>query len=165
MPWNMSNPLYRWKKAHGKLNKSVKSKVVKGKIMSRRRRVSRAARRYSPRRYYRRFRRGKAPLPILPILGGVVAPMMDSFERAGGMDDLKSDPVKFGKGFIDQIAQHYTGYSVFPDVSGVTGLNTQYLFNTYGGLLAGVVGHMLANKFGINRYMKKVPLIGKYVQL
>ena len=163
MPWDSSNPLYRWKKAHGKLNKSVKSKVRVGKPKMVRHRLRRA--RSYPRRVYRRFRRGKAPLPILPILGGVVAPMIDSFERAGGMNDLQSDPVKFGKGFIDQIGQHYMGYSIFPDVSGVTGLNTQYLFNTYGGLLAGVIGHMVANKLGVNRYMKKVPLIGKYIQL
>jgi len=102
---------------------------------------------------------------MLPLLGGVVAPMMDSFERAGGMSQLQSDPMKFGTGFVDQIGQHYMGLSIFPGQSGVRGLNTAYLFNTYSGLLAGIAGHMLANKLGVNRQMRRVPVIGKWVQL
>lgn len=73
----------------------------------------------------------------------------------------------FGKHFLDQIGQRYTGVSFFPDASGrqSTDINFAYLANTYGGLLAGVVGHKLANKFGVNRAMKKIPIVGKWVQL
>jgi hypothetical protein len=87
--------------------------------------------------------------------------MWDSFERAGGIGSLTADPIGFGKGFVDQIGQHYTGYSF---LSG-GGMNTAYLFNTYGGLIAGYAGHMIANKLGVNRYMKKIPMVGKWVQL
>ena len=122
-------------------------------------------RRYSPRRQYRRFRKGKAPIPILPLLGGVVAPMSASFNGAGGMEALKNDPMKFGPGFVDQVMQHYTGISLFPEVSGVRYWNTAYLFNTYAGLFSGIAGHMIAQKLGVNRQIRKIPLVGKYVSL
>ena len=98
-------------------------------------------------------------------MGGFVAPMFDSFNRAGGMDQLQADPVKFGEGMIDQVMQHYTGFSVFPDLSGQTGWNPAYLLPTYGGLAAGVIGHKLASKFGVNTSIRKIPVIGKYLEL
>ena len=71
----------------------------------------------------------------------------------------------FGMDVLDQIGQRYTGISIFPERSGNRGFNTTYLFNTYGGLLAGIAGHMLATKFGVNKYMRRIPMIGKYIAL
>jgi hypothetical protein len=104
-------------------------------------------------------------MPILPILGGVVAPMVQSFNYAGGVGLLQSDPVGLGRGMLDQIGQRYMGISIFPDMSGVKGFQINPVIETYGGLFAGIFGHMIASKFGVNRYMKKIPLIGKWVSL
>jgi len=133
--------------------------------MSRRRRVSRVTRRYAPKRYARRFRRGKAPLPLLPIIGGVVAPMADAVSRVGGIDAFTSNPIEAITGLIDQIGQKYTGFSPFAAKYGHESFNIGWAIPTYTGLFAGIAGHMIANKLGVNRYMKKIPLIGKYVQL
>lgn len=163
MPWNSSNPLYRWKQKHGKLNKSVKSKVDVGKpkMSKRRSRFARARRRYSPRRYARRFRKGKSPMPILPLLGGVVAPLMSAVQGSNFMHDIQTNPTAAISGLIDQIGQKYTGYSFLYGY----GFDINRVIPTYTGLFAGLAGHMLANKLGVNRYMKKVPIVGKWVQL
>jgi len=161
MTWGPSNPLWRWQH-----RKSSKSRSVKP--------MARRFRRYSPRRarhlarrYYPRVRRfhriRKGPLPILPIVGGVVAPLARSFTSAGGMANLQSDPVGFGKGMLDQISQRYAGISIFPEMSGVSGFQINPLIETYGGLAAGIFGHWLCNRFGVNRYMKRIPFVGKWI--
>jgi hypothetical protein len=71
----------------------------------------------------------------------------------------------FGKGFIDQIGQRYTGISIFPEMSGAKGFNLAPVFETYTGLIAGVVGSKLATGFGINKYTKRIPIVGKWVKL
>ena len=68
----MSNPLYRWKLKHGKLNKSVKRKVVTVT-----RRMARKRRSY-PRRFLRRFRR-RTPKRFSILTGvGIAAGTMTS---------------------------------------------------------------------------------------
>jgi hypothetical protein len=91
--------------------------------------------------------------------------MIQAFETAGGVNALQANPGNFGMDMLDQIGQRYTGISFFPQRSGSTGFNTTYLFNTYGGLIAGIFGHMLASKFGVNRAMKKIPYVGKWISL
>jgi hypothetical protein len=154
MPWDSSNPLYRWKQKHGKLNKSAKRTFTKVKTM---------AKKQSRRRRFTRFRRRhvKAPIAILPLLGGVVAPMVVAIQKSNFISDVQSDPMKAVSGLADQICQRYTGFS---PLYGQT-WSMQPMIETYTGLLAGVAGHMLANKFGVNRTMKRVPFIGKYIQL
>ena len=100
-------------------------------------------------------------LPILPLIGGVVAPMADSFENVGGVDALQSNPIQFGKDMIDQISQHYTGISPFYKV----GFQLDKVVQTYGGLAMGIIGDKIANATGLNRIMKRIPFIGKYVKL
>jgi hypothetical protein len=99
------------------------------------------------------------------LLGGVVAPIAQSFEAVGGLNTLQTDPYHFMTDMVDQVAQRYTGFSVFPDRSGARGFNFNYVMQTYGGLAAGLFGHWIANRSGINRMMKKVPMIGKYLAL
>jgi len=91
--------------------------------------------------------------------------MMDSFQRAGGIGALQSDPINFGKGFLDQVGQHYIGFSMFPDVSGVNGFNFAEPVKTYTALIAGVLGSKLASATGVNRYMKKIPIVGSRIKL
>ena len=156
----MSNPLYRWKKKQGKLNKSAKSNVVEGKVKMTKR--SRAA------RLRARYRRGrwrspkKAPLPLLPLIGGVIAPMLDAAKECNFVAQIQSDPLNAVTDMVDQISQHYIGFST---KGSFVGFNSKYMIQTYGGLVAGIVGHYVANKFGINRAMKRIPLVGKYIAL
>lgn len=165
MPWDRTNPLYRWKMRQRTKRKLNKSKSVpisqKVKHMPRRKR-SRIRRAVSyPRRRFRRFRKGKAPIPVLPMIGGVVAPVAISLQKSNFLTDIQSDPMKATTGLIDQLCQRYTGLS--PLYGNPWSL--QPVIETYTGLFAGIVGHKLANKFGINRYMKRVPFLGKYIQL
>ncbi len=116
---------------------------------------------------YRRFRRGKQPLPLLPILGGVVAPAVQSMNVAGGLAYFQQNPMDFMTNFLDQMGQRYTGFALLrpnnPD--NTTPFNISLLAQTYGGLIAGVVGHKLATKFGVNRQMRRIPFLGKYIEL
>jgi hypothetical protein len=98
-------------------------------------------------------------------MGGLVAPVMQSFDAAGGVSGLTSNPALTAQATLDQIGQKYTGYSFFPQLSNTTGWHPEFMIGTYGGLIAGVIGHMIANKLGVNRYMKRIPLVGKWVQL
>ena len=98
-------------------------------------------------------------------MGGVIAPMMDAVAQSNFISQIQSDPMHAINDLVDQISQHYIGVSTQGSFGGGFQFNPKYLYATYGGLIAGIVGHKLANKFGINRYMKRVPMIGKYVQL
>lgn len=66
------------------------------------------------------------------------------------------------KEFIDILGINFLGYK-FSD--GTNWWSRGFPLNTYVPIALGVVGHKLANKFGVNRAMKKIPLIGKYAQL
>lgn len=120
---------------------------------------------YSPirraRRYFSRpFRRHKAnhKIPLLPILG-LVPPMLNAYNWA-------RPPLESG----NLSGAVYNGaYSLMKDFTGYdlnenkwTGGN---MVATYTGILAGFIGHKLATRFGINRYMAKIPLAGKYLEL
>lgn len=118
-------------------------------------------RRYSIPRRYRRFRRKSHAIPVLPVLTGVVAPMLIAVQKSNFLTDVQTDPMKASTGLIDQICQRYTGLSPLYG----NPFNAGFLFETYGGLAAGIFGHMLANKFGVNKSMKKIPFLGKYVEL
>jgi len=91
--------------------------------------------------------------------------MYDSFNSAGGMGALQSDPIVFGKGFLDQIGQHYIGLSIFPETSGGLSWNFQPMMKTYGALIMGVIGSKIASSTGVNRYMKKIPFVGSRIKL
>jgi hypothetical protein len=120
-------------------------------------------RRSSPRRFrFRKARKDKS-IPILPLIGGFVAPMIDSAYRSNLVND-PANPSAW-KGMIDQISQHYTGFAPFPEMGGGTGFHWDIVAQTYGGLLMGIVGHKLASKFGVNRSIHKIPVIGKYLSL
>ena len=102
-------------------------------------------------------------MALLPILGGVVSPMVQSFNTCGGLSAFQHNPGNFAYNMADQIMQRYTGMHLNPKFG--SGINTAYLFNTYGGLAMGIVGHKVASKFGVNSQLKKIPMIGKYIQL
>jgi hypothetical protein len=68
-----------------------------------------------------------------------------------------------------QGAAYNGAYSLLKDFTGYD-LNEQRwtggnMLQTYGSLLAGYLGHRLATKFGVNRYLGKIPILGKWVEL
>ena len=103
-------------------------------------------------------------MPILPIIGGVVAPMLDAAKECNFVTQIQTDPVNAFTDLIDQISQHYIGISTQGSF-GSAQFNPKYLWQTYGGLAAGIAGHWVAQKTGVNRYMKRIPMIGKYIAL
>lgn len=105
-------------------------------------------------------------MPLLPVIGGVVAPMLGAWTDAGVMDKLNAGtPLEAAKAMLNEISLRYIGYQPFVGYQTTMGFNFDKVIPTYGGLIAGVVGHMVATKFGINRQMKRIPFLGKYVQL
>lgn len=123
-------------------------------------RVIHRRRRYSRLGHYRI--RHKAPLPLAPVIGGVVAPMVGAFEDAGGLPALQSSPMDFGKGMLKEIGLRYVGIDLMNTQAGFT---FDKVIPTYTGLIAGVVAHKIANKAGVNRYMKRLPFIGGKVAI
>lgn len=109
MPWDNSNPLYRWKLKHGKLKgqrKSYKSKRVHMspvRHMVRRFRYSRPRRRFS---YGRPYRHRKA--------GFINTRSIFKYARVGALlapaaFDIIKEPNQNG---IGNMIYHYTGYNV-----------------------------------------------------
>jgi hypothetical protein len=64
--------------------------------------------------------------------------------------------------FADVLGINFLGYK-FSDGSNWWGRG--FPLNTYVPIALGVVGHKLANKFGVNRVMKRIPIVGKYIAL
>lgn len=94
-------------------------------------------------------------------MGGLVAPMATALQKSNFFADIQTDPMKATTGLIDQVFQRYTGFSPLYGY----GWQMQPLIETYGGLFAGMAGHMIANKLGVNKQFRKIPVVGKYVQL
>jgi len=112
----------------------------------------------------RRIRRKRGPIPILPVLGGVVAPMAIALQKSNFVADVQTDPMKAISGLVDQIGQRYTGFSFLYSEAN-PGFHSEWIIPTYTGLAAGYAGHMIANKLGVNRQIAKVPFVGKHIQL
>jgi hypothetical protein len=169
MPWDSSNPLYRWKKKHGKLskrkvNKSKSVHMSAVRPMPKHRRLRRI--RSYPHRRYRAFRRGKAPISLLTALpivnSAVIQPIFGDGNQIGGALQRYNAGDMQGaiKEFADVVSINFTGYK--PS-------DGSWWFNkvaqTYGGIILGYAGSKIADKVGANRMMRRVPLVGKYIKL
>ena len=87
--------------------------------------------------------------------------MAQALQREGDiLVNFQRDPSGAILGVANQIVKQYTGMRLSGD-----GFDQSYLISTYGGLAAGVAGHMVANRLGVNKQMKRIPMLGKYVQL
>lgn len=138
------------------------------------RKFRRKLRRYSPRRFARRFRKGKSPIPLLPTIPVVYKALLEPI--IGSASGPNSGGYLGAKYFMDQgdlagavleagniMSLNFTGFSLKGPDKGT--FYPEKLMQTYVPILIGVVGHKLATKFGANRAMKKIPFLGKYVQL
>jgi len=90
-------------------------------------------------------------MPILPLLGlgmGLAKPVEMVI-----MGDMP--------GALAEAGARFTGYNYQSKQ-----FDAMYaLMNGWLPFLAGVGGHMVAQKLGVNRYMRKIPVIGKWVGL
>jgi hypothetical protein len=107
-------------------------------------------------------RRKKPPIAVLPLLGGVVAPAMISLEKSNFWNDVQTDPTKAIMGFIDQMGQRYTGFSFMGKYEG---FQASQMIPTYTGLIVGMIGSKIATKTGVNRQIKRLPIIGGKIKL
>jgi hypothetical protein len=130
--------------------------------LSRHRRAPRRRRMYAyarPRRHYgfRRHHASKA-IPLLPTITGVI-PAIVAFDNSGGVGGIISNPTMFAK----QLLYEYTGWDTISTTSG--GFNPPILIRNLSMWGAGMLGHWMLNRLGVNRSIKKVPMIGKYITL
>lgn len=117
--------------------------------MPKKRRKNRAIRYVT--RKARRFRRGKAPMPLLPMVG-LAYSLSKPVENAIGGDF---------QGALAELGARFTGYNYqskqFDLMYAVT--------NGYLPIIAGALGSKAMTAIGANRMMRKVPLVGKYIKL
>jgi len=64
---------------------------------------------------------------------------------------------------LEVLVENFTGFGIKGPQAGQ--FFPQRVITTYAELAAGTAGHMLANKFGVNRQIAKVPFLGKHIQL
>lgn len=143
MPWNSSNPLYRWKMKHGKLNKKAPRKKTrkKAQVMVKRR----SARRYFTRPRF--HRKAKMTIPIAPTIG-----LIATATNNGVIQNATAG--NWGL-VVDALKWNFTG--ITPDGS----FNGSALIQNMTPLIVGVGVHVAASKLGVNRMLAnaKVPYI------
>jgi len=128
----------------------------------RRRRYAMAGR--SPRRFKRHFASKRIPLlPTIVGLGTTIVPaVFGGGGYSGALEIAKSGDI--GKAvieFMDVLSIQTTGYK--PSDGSNWGLAKPTATWTAIGL--SLLGHWAANKFGVNRSIAKIPLVGKYISL
>jgi hypothetical protein len=143
---------YLFKKGH-KVKKGLKRGTSKVSSMVKHRRTKR-------RGTWRVHRVKSKAIPLLPLMGGVIAPMAGAIQDTDFINGVQANPATALYNLADNISQRYCGYSFQNNAFNMGGM-----IPTYTGLIAGLIGHKLASKFGVNRAIKKVPFVGRYIQL
>jgi hypothetical protein len=117
------------------------------------------------------YRRGKwrsqsKAIPILPVaaaFGTILAPaVFGGGGYTGALGKFQSEGIQGAvREFTDILAIQTTGYK--PSDGSNWGLDKPTA--TWATIVGALVGHFLANKFGINRSIHKIPIFGKYISL
>ena len=125
----------------------------------RRRRYAMAGR---PRRFgrFRRRMAGKT-IPILPVAAVAYVTLLKPHPWAASNDTplFKLQHGNF-QGFAQDLVTQAVGFT--PDMKN---FDWNIAAGFWGPIIGGAVGHMIANKVGINRYMHRIPMVGKYLSL
>ena len=134
--------------------------------MAKRRRFRRY--RSYPRRKYRSFRKGKSPIPLLPLIptvnSALLQPIFGDGARWGAAKFIQNgDPAGAIMEAGNILSMNFTGYSLKGPDAGT--FYPHHLINTYTPIAVGLAGHFIAQKLGVNRMMKKIPMVGKYISL
>jgi hypothetical protein len=117
--------------------------------------LARPRRRISRPRWFRRGRKSKK-IPMLPLagLGAMVA--TPGFRGVSIVDDVM-------KG--DFNGAMYDARERFLCVDNTGKFQVGWVLPNYAPLIFGVIGHMVAQKVGINKYFDRIPVVGKYLSL
>jgi len=112
------------------------------------------AKRKRSRRGYSRKRKGHRSDKRFPVLLAlpVIAPTVDA-----------ASALFHGRPIKDTAAMFVSDLSGVDPLTGTISMPTVTRQLTL--VVMGVVGHKIANKLGINRTMKKIPLLGQYIKL
>jgi hypothetical protein len=106
-------------------------------------------------------------LPSLALANGaIIGPLLgdNSHGINGAINFFNANDYQGGaKEFMDIIGINFLG-TKFSDGSR-TAAWTDCMIRNYSTIGAAVAGHWVANKVGLNRMMKRVPFVGKYVSL
>jgi len=111
-----------------------------------------------------RYKDKRIPLlTVLPILHkAAIEPLLGDPSRGiYGAYNLYKDGrgSEAPKEFVDVIGINFLGRK-FSD-----GSNWGFPFATYSEIALGMAGSWLMNKFGVNKQIKKIPMVGKYIKL
>lgn len=89
----------------------------------------------------------------------------DGQHHVGAYNTWKAtkDVGKSAREYVKLWLANYTGYDIDAGFGGIGGFGE--LGKTYGSLLLGWGAGKAADKFGVNREMKKIPFAGKYIKL
>jgi hypothetical protein len=118
-----------------------------------------------PRRSFRRGFKSKR-IPLLPVIGAIGTTFIPALFGGAHMDGAikiaQSQGIAEGiKEFIDVLSIQTTGYK--PSDGSHWGWNIP--MQTWTVIGASMLGHWAANKFGVNRNLAKIPMVGKYISL
>lgn len=140
--------------------------------MAKRKTSKRRIRRRTTKKSYRRKKDRR--IPLLPTIG-FGAPLLTG-KPWGWSSPIEAIQQGNGAKAIQSAIANLTGVQVgMPNTGFTSGVNADLarIINPFDlevagamkGLLWGTVGSKLATKFGLNRYMKKVPFLGNKVKL
>ena len=145
------------KGSHGKIYKALILHKSSVRPMAKRRRA---------RRFFSRRRRGVRDrrLPLLPLIPAAyrfaIEPIMGNSSRGIGGAMNHPNPAQE---FVDVITINAFGKKLSDnsDWGGLMGAVT----NTWVPIIMGYVGSRVASAIGVNRAMKRIPVVGKYIKL
>lgn len=127
--------------------------------MAKRKRIRRYAGRL--RRYRARSKDHRFPLSFLPAI------VVPAGAILGGGDGQTGMIAAFNSGNMSTIATE--AKNILPlEIVGYRWDGTWdfgIILRNLGLIVGGVAAHSLANRFGLNRQMKKVPFVGKYISI
>ena len=104
------------------------------------------------RAYWKKSSRRKKShtIAVLPLLGlGATAIPSVRLAIEGKYEDA-----------LNTLIGNFTGYSVWDGQ-----FHWDWLAKGWAPVIAGVGGHFVANKVGLNRNIRKIPMVGKYISL
>jgi hypothetical protein len=67
--------------------------------------------------------------------------------------------------FLDVMSINFTGFKMSDGSNWWVNHGTPKPITTYATIGLGILGSKLANKFGVNRQIRKIPVVGKYIKL
>lgn len=114
-----------------------------------------------PRRKKRRRKKDNR-IPLLTVLPTANAALIDPLMHAKPSIEA-GDLFGAFQRFADRLSENFIGVWVTQPEQGFIGLHRPMM--TYSTIIFGAIASKLATHFGVNRNLKKLPFVGKYLKL